>query len=406
MMRHTRRPSRVLSSWLLGAIALGLGLGCGDDASETGLEVGDPQYAIGLGIVDENFETRLFVVFTDDIRSGSVDLRNALETGGTGILHGFPGSGEFYVSDRERSTLTKYRVRNGSVQEVRPSVLLTDVGVQLFGEQMIFDGPDRGFILDLLSAQIVELDLEAMRIVETRRVPELLDPNQPTFLTTPGEVRGEEFVFATYATDLQQETVSDFSQIVFFDPSSGAFERKTAPCGGLSYATTLDGGDIVFTTDPWVAGNHAISETQAPAPCMVRLPAGSRDPDPATIALNDLTGGPTGGVVPAGGSSIFVRVLDTESFPITDETTGTGLFGLPGWLTYEIDLTRPDSASPVPRDGLASGGITYFEMDGDVYENQSSADFASTILLRVTGPGAPAPGIRAPGIVFDILPLR
>ncbi len=406
MMRCTRRHNRSASMLLVSAIALGLGFGCGDDANETRLEVGDPEFAIGLGIVDENFETNLFVVFTDDITSGSVDLSNALEAGGTGILHGVPGRREFYTSSRERSEITKYRIQDGFVQEVDRVLLSEPPAVQLFGEQIVFDGPDRGFVIDLLSAQIVELDLEAMEIVQRINVSDLLDPNQPTFLTTPGEVRGDEVIFATYGTDLQQETVSDFSQIVFFNPSTATIERKTAPCGGLSYASTLDNGDIVFLTDPWVAGNHAISETQAPAPCLVRLAANSRDPEPTTIALNDLTGRPTGGVVPGEGSSIFVRVLDTETFPITGDTTGFGLFGLQGWMTYEIDLTQPDSASPVARDSLATGGITFFEIDGNVYENQSSPDFGSTTMLRVTGPGAPAPAIQTPGIVFDILRLR
>jgi hypothetical protein len=389
---------------VLGGVIM-FGLGCGDDASETGLEVGDPEFALGLGIVDENFETNLFVVFTDDIGSGSIDLSSALEAGGTGNLHGLPGSREFYTSSRERSEITKYRIQDGFVREAG-RVLLTDIGVQLFGEQMVFDGPDRGFVLDLLSGQIVELDLESMQIVDTIDASVLLDPNQPTFLTSPGEVRGDEIIFATYGTDLEQETVSDLSQIVFFNPSAGTFERRTAPCGGLSYATTVENGDIVFTSDPWVAGVHAISETQGPAPCLVRLPANSREPEPATIALNDLTGEPTGGLIPGEGSSFFVRVLDTESFPITDETSGIQLFGLQGWKTYEIDLTQPDTASPVARDSLATGGITFFEIDGTVYENRSSPDFGSTTMLRVTGPGAPAPAIRTPGVVFDILRLR
>ena len=403
--RYTRRLNRSASLVLAGAISLGSVLGCGDDADETGLEVGNPEFALGLGIVDENFETSLFVVFTDDIESGSVDLSNALETGGGGTLHGLPGSRDFYTSSTERSEITKYQIQDGFVREVG-RVLLTDVGIQLFGEQMVFDGPDRGFVLDVLSAQIVELNLEAMEIVGTIDIPELLDPNQPTFLSSPGVVRGDEVIFATYGTDIQQETVSDFSQIVFFNPSTATIERRTAPCGGLDYSTMMENGDIVFASDPWVAGIHAISDTQGPAPCLVRLPANSRDPAPETIALNELTGRPTGGLIPGEGSSLFVRVLDTDNFPITGDTTAFGLFGLRGWMTYEIDLTQPDSASPVARDSLATGGITFFEIDGNVYENQSSPDFGSTTMLRVTGPGAPAPAIQAPGVVFDILRLR
>ncbi len=392
----------------LGVLAFGLGLGCEDDGDETGIEVGDAEFAIGLWTVDEtnNFQANLFVVFTDDIDSGSVDLSNALEVGGAGFIHGLAGTGEFYATIRERSEIRKYRVEDGVVRQVG-RVLLTDLGVQLESEAMVFDGPDRGYLIDPLSAQIVELDLESMTIADTIDASDLRDPTQPTFITINEEVRrGDEVILATYATDLRQETVSELSQIIFFNPSTEALERKTAPCGGLAHVTSADNGDIFFASDPWGAGVHGISSAQGPAPCLVRLPAGSRDPDPTPIALNDVTGGPTGGIIRVDGSSIFVRVLDTENFPITDETTANQLFGLRGWRTFEIDLSQPETASPVSRANLATGGVTYFEVDGEVYEGDSTEDFGSTTLLRVTGPGAPASAIQTPGAVRDVLKLR
>ena len=405
-MRYLQRLSRTGSRTLAGVIAFGLGLGCGDDEVE--FEIGDAEFAIGLWTVDpaNNFEANLFVVFTDDIDSGSVDLSNALEVGGSGFTHGLPGTGEFYTTRQESSEITKYRVEDGVVREAG-RLLLTDLGVRLFAEEIIFDGPDRGYLFDLLSSQIVELDLESMQIIDTIDASALRDPTQPTFVTANEEVRrGDEVVLATYALDNEQETVSDLSQIVFFNPSTGALERKTAPCGGLAYVTSAENGDIFFANDPWGALVYGIRSTQGPAPCMVRLPVDSRDPDATPIALNDLTGRPTGGIIRGDDSSIFVRVLDTESFPITDETTANQLYGQRAWETFEVDLSRPDTASPVPRANLATGGITYFEVDGEVYESQSTEDFGSTTMLRVTGPGAPAAAIQTPGIVRDILRLR
>jgi hypothetical protein len=392
-------------SSLVGLMAIGLN-GCGEEAPVDGLEVGDPRFALNLAIVDANLETSSFVVFTDDLDSGSIALGNALELGGNASVHGLPGGRTFYATSQERSDVTKYQIEDGLVRE-SGRALLSGLGVQLFGEVMIFDGPDRGYILDLLSQQIVELDLEAMEIVRTIDASALADPMQPTFLSRNETVRrGDEVVLATYATDLQQETVSDVSQIVFFDPGSGTFERRPAPCGGLTHVRAAANGDIFFSNDPWGAGIHGISPSQGPAPCLARLPAGSRNPDPAPVMLNELTGRPTGGFIPSGDSTVYLRVLDTETLPITSETSAAQLFGARGWETFEIDLTQPTSASRISNNTLAVGGITYFDIGGAVYESQSTANFESTVLLRTTGPGAPAPGLETPGIVFDIVRLR
>ena len=164
-------------------------------------------------------------------------------------------------------------------------------------------------------------------------------------------------------------------------------------------------GDIYFSSDPWVAGIHAIDPSRAPEPCLVRLPAESREPDPHPIMMNDLTGDPTGGLVPFGESSILVRVLDTNSFPLSPATTGFQAFGSPNWTTWEIDLNQPTEARLTDRPPLA-GAILYFAVEGEVYDNDTAADFSSTTLVRTTGPDAPAAGLTITGIPLSIVRLR
>lgn len=59
-----------------------------------------------------------------------------------------------------------------------------------------------------------------------------------------------------------------------------------------------------------------LEESRAPAPSVARLPAGSKDLASETVALNEVTGGIIGGSK----GTVYVRVLDTEVFPLTDET--------------------------------------------------------------------------------------
>ena len=120
------------------------------------------------------------------------------------------------------------------------------------------------------------------------------------------------------------------------------------------------------------------------------------------MMLNELTGAPTGGLIPSGGSSIYVRVLDPR--PPTN-ATGMELFGLASWATWEIDLSPLEAPRRIERNPVA-GGISYFVVDGEAYENESAADFSSTTLIRTTGPGAPAEGLRTPGVPFSVVRLR
>ena len=387
------------------AILSWAGISCGDEEPE--VDVGDGRYAISIQMTSPDLsELSTFIGFADDLDSGELDLGDAIELGGPGTLWGVDGAGEFYVVRAEDLSVSKFRGEDGQLREVA-RVGLAGVGItQLYGEHMYFDGLDRGYLFELFSRQAVELDLEAMEIVRTHDISALLDPEQPTFLSFDHVRRGSEVVTVTYGSNIEQEIVSDLSQIVFFDTSTGELDLRTAPCGGLAYVMEAENGDLYFSSDPWTAGVHALYESRAPEPCLARVPAGSREPDSEVVRLNALTNGPTGGMVPAGASSMLLRVLDTTAFPLTQDLTAMQLFGLRGWTTWELDLSAPEAARPVQRDNLATGGITFLRVDGVVYENQSVDSFSETTLLRTTGPGSPASALRTPGVPFNIVKLR
>lgn len=86
-------------------------------------------------------------------------------------------------------------------------------------------------------------------------------------------------------------------------------------------------------------------------------------------------------------------------------TTCIQLFGIPGWLTYEIDLANPSSAQRVER-GLIAGGIRFFHLDGVFHENQSVATFIETTLVRTTGSDAPVEFLVVPSVPFEIVRRR
>lgn len=388
------------------ALLLSATSSCGDGDSGNGSgNADDPRFAVGLRVTSADLSSvSYFIGFPDDLDSGEIDLSDTFEVSGNASLWGIDGVGEFYIVSAEDLTITKYRMEAGApVQSGR--IGLGNELTFLFTETMLFDGPDRGYLFALISGAALELDLEAMQIVRSLDVDALLDPEQPTFLSYRYVVRETETVFSTYATNFEQETFSQVSQIVFFDPATGEFDARPAPCGGLVYAMEADNGDLFFSTDTFVAGIHELyGDTRAPEPCIVRVPEGSREPE-KVIALNEVTGRPTGGFVPAGDSSVYVRVLDTDAVALTEETTAIELYNGLVWETWELDLARPEEATRLDR-RLFGGFIAYFEADGDIYENDPAPDFSSSTLIRTTGPDAPARALTAPGAPLYVVKLR
>ena len=385
-----------------------LATACGDEGD--GDAVGPtPRYAVSTNVFSADLaESTLFIGFVDNLNSGEVDLVDALEISGSGSLWGVDSTGEFYVTSSESVSIRKFAFERGRLTEIG-RIGLGGVGVtMLVGAAMVFDGPDRGYLFDVSSGQALELDLRALEIVRSVDLSEWLDASQPTFLGYRFIERGnDELVGVTYATDFVQETVSTVSQILFFDVATGGFELRPSPCGGIQYGVQTANGDIFFASDPWVASVHAVDETRAPAPCLIRIPAGSRDPAAQTFDLSELTGAPTGGLIPSGSNSAFVRVLDTESYPLAPTSTGLELFGAPFWQTWEIDLSDPTQLRRVEREPeLLPGGIAWLQVDGEFYENVSTTDFAATTLYRTTSASGPTPGLTVPGVPFNIVRLR
>ncbi|MEL6187885.1 MAG: hypothetical protein AAFU79_24950 [Myxococcota bacterium] len=393
-------PYKLLLAAALAAAA------CGEDEAPETPNATTPRFAISTNVFNADFSNQTtFIGFTDDLSQGMLSLDDAIEVPGGGALWGLPGAGEYYITSAETLTVTKFSFVDGAPTEVG-RLGVSGAGVSaLFGELMIFDSPTKGYLVATTDAVALELDLDKMEIVRSIDMSAMLIPGAPSFLTPPLVARGNELVGAVYGTNIEQETVSETSNIVFFDTSTGAIEVVPAPCGGLVYTMAANNGDIMFASDPWTAGINAIDSTRAPEPCLARLPAGSRTPDPNVVRLNTVIGGPTGGLIPAGNNGLYVRVLDTSNFPIGMDTTGIQLFGTPGWLTYEIDLANPSSAQQVQR-GVIAGGIRYFDVDGVFYETQSAATFTETTLVRTTGADAPAESLVVPGVPFEIVRLR
>lgn len=406
-MIRSSRPLLVLSL----SVVVWACSGDGDATRDGGVRFGDgPLYAINARTFSADFSNEVsYLLLVDDLKSGEASLRNAIELPGAGSLWGWPESGELFFVSAENLTVSKYTLtESGRLEKQEEEIGLLSLGVaNLITEALALSAPNRGFLFDLGSEQAIELDLDNMQIGDTYDLSALrLQSAALTFLGDGGfKRRGDEFVGVVYGSNALFDEVGPNSKIAFFNPSDGSLEVLNTPCGGLQYSFQADNGDWYFSTDPWVGAIHALDPSRAPAPCLVRLGAGSRRSEDATIALNDLTGGTTGGIIPGPGDSAFVRVLDETVFPLQQDTGFLEPFSAPAWTTWRIDLPEPTAATRVEH-GHVAGGIKFAEVDGEAYNNASEADFSSTTLVYSTAEGELVEGLTIPGVSWNIVRVR
>jgi hypothetical protein len=405
------KQTRFVSVCALGVMLAALG--CNDTRASDPVSIRGSSsgslYAINTRVFVQDLMTPTsYIALVDELDRGEASLDQALELPGGGSLWGVPGSGELYVVSTENLTVTKYRLDGGGELKEAGRIGLSGEGISaLVTESLSFDGPDRGYLFDMFTAQAVELDLDAMEITGTHDLSALrIKSSEQTFLAEGGFQRhGDKLVAAVYGSSAQYDHADATSKVGFFDPSDGSLEVVDAPCGGLVYSFTDEGGDRYFATDPWVAAINALDESRAPAPCVARLPADSDELAPETIALNDVTGGVTGGIIPGSEGTAYVRVLDTEVFPLTKETDYLEPFSAQAWQTWRIELPDGKNATKLDRPHIA-GGIKFARVGDKVYQNESKADFSSTTLVVTSEGDEPRSGLVVPGVPWNIVQVR
>ncbi|WP_394843141.1 hypothetical protein LZC95_39580 [Pendulispora brunnea] len=399
---------RRIAFWVA-ACLLGVA-GCSSDDSKSSSPPASngPAYAVTGRVYSPDFaQVTSLLWLVSDIHGGEAKLDQAIELPGGASIWGVPQTGVFYVVSAEQLTVSKYGLKDGR-PEVQGRLGLNGVGIAaLLGENMLFDGPNKGYLFDPKSGQALELDLVAMQIVRRISLAEvLIGGSENTFLAQNGFRKfGNRYVTAVYGTSANYDHVAAESKILFFDPTNGNLEVKKAPCGGLLYTAGAPNGDVYFASDPYVASVHLISPNNSPAPCLARLAVGQDVPDATVVTLNDVTGAPSGGLIPGSNGDAYVRVLDRALYSPAPGATYNQAFSATAWQTWRISL---NNARPAERTDAAplAGGITVFEVDGQAYENVSTANFASTTLRRRTGDGAPALGLVMPGVTWGIVRVR
>jgi hypothetical protein len=141
--------------------------------------------------------------------------------------------------------------------------------------------------------------------------------------------------------------------------------------------------------------------------CALRLKKGAETFDPTwSLDLTTRTAGWAAvAMMPGGGSTIWLRVLDETQVTVPSPADYATFFGLPDCQWYALDVTSEDDAQRNDDRPLASCGGGGFFVDGRAFTYESSDSYASSTLLELTRQGFEPRG-KFTGFILEVARMR
>jgi hypothetical protein len=332
-MNRVRPPAT--SAGLLRTLlpAAALLLGCGSDTvyilpSETAAGANEEPVDVdeGRGPSSEPVYVVFSTIDTPDGRLGyfvttpsidgdlSLDVTRGVEVPGGGQLYAPPRAEFLLVGDGESPSFTRYDL-DASGDLVRGRTLsFANLGVNDVWRHMIFADEDRAYFLDYGQLQIIRFNPVTMEVEGTIAVDDFVCEGETQ--TEFGEPirRPDGFYFTRSCWDL--DVTSRGASLVHLDPVTDTVTvSHDARCMGMQVGFLADSGNAYWFADHDASMEWSVQDRDAPHDCGLRLLAGETTFDPEwELDLTARTGGRSAvASVPAGGSSVWVKVFEPEA---------------------------------------------------------------------------------------------
>ncbi|HTV24418.1 MAG TPA: hypothetical protein VMG12_37255, partial [Polyangiaceae bacterium] len=339
------------------------------------------------------------------------DLSRSLEAAGGGWIFSENEVGRFLVADGEQPTLTRYEIGERSTLVAGTSLSFASYGVsRIIGSNaIVFASPNKAYFLDTAQLQAIIFDPAAMIITGT---VSLAGAAREGFATGFGAaVTREDAVYfpAMWFDDQDWDDVPAGSMLVRLDLETDEVTMTNdARCAGMARALTTDAGDTYwFSSDYNTMARRGYGPEHGVPDCALRLRAGDTAFDPDwQLDLASRTGGyaaiPN---LPAGGSSVWLRVLDESAATLPTPADFDTLDAVPAWQWYVLDL---ESNAPAMRNDerplSAAGGFTAF-VDGRAFTSDERPDLGQSVLIELT-PAGFVERATLSGLVSNIVRVR
>ncbi|MFZ5895495.1 MAG: hypothetical protein ACOY0T_30845 [Myxococcota bacterium] len=382
---------------------------CSDSNQGTSTIGTGPAYLVGTRVFNDTLTTSYFHVVSSLEETSEIDPSRALEVSGAAKLYAVPDVGWFAVGAGEDPTITRYALTDDGRLQPREKISLRPYGVQSLWDTLYVVSPTKMYYPDRAGNQLVVINPSTMKLEGTVPLPQTARDGYLSLYGYTPLLRAGQLLFSVGWFDWEStDSVLGETGLVVLDTKNDQVERfdVDARCGGITTGVVTESGDAYFVSSALAGAAHQLGRLTT-QPCALRVNAGSSGFD-ADFApkLAELTAGRVAGEpVPAGGSAMFLRVLDEELATVTNQDATWDITGQPAWRWWRWDVTQPEAvlvASLAP----STSDVFWFQVDGRVYGTETSDNYSQTTVIELTAPGGPQPRLRAPGFIHGVARIR
>jgi hypothetical protein len=378
------------------ALLAALGMGCASDkdstvGTETDVGESEPLYLIQSRIFPP--EGTIGLLTPTHSLDAELDYSRSLEQPGGGVLYAQPGVGTFLIGSGEEPTITRYEVGPGDTLVPGSKLSFAGQGVLYMyaGDSLMFVDAHKAYYLDLDQLQLIAFDPTEMVITNTTP---LAAAAREGFTTSFGQVvKREDGIYfpAQWYSEPDWDRIPSGSALVRLQPETDSVTVTHDPrCTGMYMAMTTDAGDTYWFSDSYnTFARRGYGPDRGAPECALRLKAGETTFDPNwQLDLGARVGGaPVVPILRAGGSRIWVRVLDESAASLPTPADYNTVNTAPAWQWYLLDV---ESDAPAVRNDerpLSPVGGFGLYIDGRSFVSTENADYSESTLLELTPEG-------------------
>jgi hypothetical protein len=339
-----------------------------------------------------------------------VDPKTSLEAPGNARLYAQPGIGAFMIGSGEDPSITRYELAADGQFIKGDTVSFANQGVTTMDYRaVVFVSATKAYYRDGTQLQLIAFNPSAMTI--TQVIPmKGLDKTGYTAGFGAAVTRDNGVFFPVFYFDSKNyDRVPSGATLVHVDTNTNAVTVTTDDrCTGMDVSMTSEAGDTYWfssglNTVAWrgYGLDHGVHD------CALRLKKGAETFDPTwSLDLTTRTAGWAAvAMMPGGGSTIWLRVLDETQVTVPSPADYATFFGLPDCQWYALDVTSEDDAQRNDDRPLASCGGGGFFVDGRAFTYESSDSYASSTLLELTRQGFEPRG-KFTGFILEVARMR
>jgi hypothetical protein len=403
---------RVMIFRKISAVSLSAALlaACGSGGDETPRVTDDgPAYLVATRVWDDTVTTSYFHVVSSLESDATLDESRALEVTGAAKLYAVGDIGWFAVGGGEEPTITRYTLSDDGTLEEGARISLVDFGVRSLWDTLYVVSETKMYYADREGGQLIIVNPTEMTVDGVIEIPEA---NREGYLALYGYTpifRDDKLLFTVGWFDWEEnDAILPETGLVVIDTTADSVERVDVDtrCGGITTGVVTESGDAYFVSSAMAGAAHRLGRLST-SPCALKVGADADAFDRDFMQpLADLTGSDVlGEPVPAGGSSVYLRVFDESQATVTEESLTWELTGQTVWSWWRWD-TDSGEAVRVEEIAPSTADASWFEVDGRLLGVETTESYSESTLIDLTAEGGPQAAISVPGFLHGVARIR